>query len=211
VFQHDPLDRMTIPGVINAIDAQSGGRLRKSDFYPLPCSHPQCVSLTYLLRMSDGDYLPFPRFVDYAKHTDLLKSSATLPATREVHDAMLDVIHDAFARADELERGDEVLAALRDTLREMFPDRKLTQQEQIRIGERRAKSIFMHAYMDRHDFDLERLRKCCHHYPQADGRVMPACGFNMFHRGAAKGPGTRLPQWAVQAAEDGRKHLRVVT
>jgi hypothetical protein len=44
--------------------------------------------------------------------------------------------------------------------------------------------------MDRHDFDLERLRKCCHHYPQIDGRIMPACGFNMFHRGAAKGPDT---------------------
>ena len=48
----------------------------------------------------------------------------------------------------------------------------------------------IHHYMDRHDFDLERLRKCCHHYPQVDGRVMPACGFNMFHRGAAKGAGT---------------------
>lgn len=211
VFQHDPLDRLTIPGVIEAIDAQSNGRVRASDFYPLPCSHPQCVSLTYLLRMPDGDYLPFPRFVDYGKHTDLLKSSATLPATKEVHDAMLDVIHDVFANSDQIERGDDVMAALRDTLREMFPDRKLTQQEQIRIGERRAKSIFMHAYMDRHDFDLERLRKCCHHYPQADGRVMPACGFNMFHRGAAKGPDTKRPEWAVQAALDGKKHLRVVS
>jgi uncharacterized radical SAM superfamily Fe-S cluster-containing enzyme len=211
VFQHDPLDRMTIPGVIKALDAQSGGRLKYEDFYPLPCSHPQCVSLTYLLRMPDGDYLPFPRFVDYSKHTDLLKSSATLPATKEVHEAMLDVIHDVFANADTLDRGEEVLAALRGTIRDMFPDRKLTQQEQIRIGERNAKSIFMHAYMDRHDFDLERLRKCCHHYPQADGRVMPACGFNMFHRGAAKGPGTVRPEWATVAAEDGRKHLRVMT
>jgi hypothetical protein len=49
--------------------------------------------------------------------------------------------------------------------------------------------------MDRHDFDLERLRKCCHHYPQVDGRVMPACGFNMFHRGAAKGPKTDIAPW----------------
>ena len=150
-------------------------------------------------------------FVDYTRHTDLLKSSATLSASKEVHDAMLDVIHDVFARADELERGDDVLAALRDSLRAMFPDRKLTQKEQVRIGEGHAKSIFMHAYMDRHDFDLERLRKCCHHYPQADGRVMPACGFNMFHRGAAKGPDTPRPSWAVQAAEDGKKRLRVVT
>ena len=54
---------------------------------------------------------------------------------------------------------------------------------------RKATSILT-ANVDRHDFDLERLRKCCHHYPQIDGRVMPACGFNMFHRGAAKGANT---------------------
>jgi hypothetical protein len=40
---------------------------------------------------------------------------------------------------------------------------------------------------------------------------MPACGFNMFHRGAARGPDTARPAWAAAAAEDGRKHLRVVT
>ena len=62
----------------------------------------------------------------------------------------------------------------------------------MRIGEKQAKSIFIHHYMDRHDFDLERLMKCCHHYPQIDGRIMPACGFNMFHRGAAKGSGTPI-------------------
>jgi hypothetical protein len=64
--------------------------------------------------------------------------------------------------------------------------------------------------MDRHDFDLERLRKCCHHYPQADGRVMPACGFNMFHRGAAKGPDTAVGQFARRAVNVAGKSLRVV-
>ncbi len=77
----------------------------------------------------------------------------------------------------------------------MFPERALTPAQAVRVGEHQAKSIFLHHYMDRHDFDLERLRKCCHHYPQVDGRVMPACGFNMFHRGAAKGPDTPIPSW----------------
>jgi hypothetical protein len=72
----------------------------------------------------------------------------------------------------------------------MFPRRPLSPREAFRVSERQSKSIFLHHYMDRHDFDLERLRKCCHHYPQIDGRIMPACGFNMFHRGAAKGPDT---------------------
>jgi uncharacterized radical SAM superfamily Fe-S cluster-containing enzyme len=70
----------------------------------------------------------------------------------------------------------------------MFPTQSMSRQELIRIAERQAKTIFIHHYMDRHDFDVERLMKCCHHYPQIDGRIMPACGFNLFHRGAAKGP-----------------------
>ena len=194
-FKHDPMDRLTIPGVIQRIEEQTGGKLKVSDFSPLPCSHPQCVSLTYLLKLNDGSYMPFGRFVDFQRNGSLLKSSATLGASPEIHDALEEVIHDVFARQDELERGPDILKALRRALDVMFPDRKLTNKESVLIGEQQAKSIFLHHYMDRHDFDLERLRKCCHHYPQVDGRVMPACGFNMFHRGAAKGAQTPIAPW----------------
>jgi 7,8-dihydro-6-hydroxymethylpterin dimethyltransferase len=211
VFAHDPMDRLTIPGVIAAIAEQTQGRVAVSDFNPLPCSHPQCVSLAYLLRLPDGSYQPFARFINYAKHNDrlkdLLKSSATLPASKEVHDALLEVVHDVYANEDDIDRGSDILAALRRSMREMFPDRKLSHREQIRIGEGHAKAIFLHAYMDRHDFDLERLRKCCHHYPQEDGRIMPACGFNMFHRGAAQGTGTPKASWAKA---DNKIHLQVI-
>jgi uncharacterized radical SAM superfamily Fe-S cluster-containing enzyme len=189
-FVHDPSDRLTIPGVIRHIDQQTGGKVGYTDFFPLPCSHPQCVSLTYLLRLEDGTNVPFARFVDFEKHATLLRSSATLPATPEVEDALADVIHDVFARQDEIEHGPAILAALRRSLDEMFPSKPLSAREAFRVSERQSKSIFLHHYMDRHDFDLERLRKCCHHYPQIDGKIMPACGFNMFHRGAAKGPET---------------------
>jgi len=188
-FAHDPMNRITIPGVIRCI-AEQTSVLRFDDFTPLPCSHPQCVSLTYLLKLDDGTAVPFARFVDLKKYGTLLRSSATLPASTEVHDALEEVIHEVFARQDEIPRGPEILAALRRTLNEMFPRKPLTSREQTRVSERQSKSIFLHHYMDRHDFDLERLRKCCHHYPQENGKIMPACGFNMFHRGAAKGPNT---------------------
>ncbi len=189
-FEHDPNDRLTIPGVIRRVEEQTAGRLLYTDFFPLPCSHPQCVSLTYLLRLDDGTNVPFARFTDFEKYGTLLRSSATLPATKEVEDALADLIHDVFARQDEIERGPDILKALRRSLDEMFPRKPLAAKETFQVSERQSKSIFLHHYMDRHDFDLERLRKCCHHYPQIDGRIMPACGFNMFHRGAAKGHDT---------------------
>ncbi len=211
-FAHDPLDRLTIPGVIQRVEEQTGGLLKKSDFSPLPCSHPQCVSLTYLLRLDDGSHVPFARFVDFAKHGTLLRSSATLGASPEIEQALQDVMYEVFARQDELERGPEILRALRRTVDVMFPAEPMTASEQLRAGEHQAKSIFLHHYMDRHDFDLERLRKCCHHYPQTDGRIMPACGFNMFHRGAAKGPGTSTPSWGKKpwTRDEGRTRLAVV-
>lgn len=186
-YEHDPMDRLTIPGVIKLM-AEQTEILEESDFSPLPCSHPQCVSLTYLLKLNSGDYVPFGRFIDFKRYNNMLRSSATLPASPEIHEAMHDVIHDVFANEDDIDKGSDILAALRHTLDVMFPERPLTPREAVRAGEGLAKSIFLHHYMDRHDFDLERLRKCCHHYPQVDGRIMPACGFNMFHRGAAKGP-----------------------
>jgi uncharacterized radical SAM superfamily Fe-S cluster-containing enzyme len=194
-FAHDPMDRLTIPGVIKRAEAQTAGRVKASDFFPLPCSHPQCVSLTYLLRLGPGDAVPFARFVDFTRYSTLLRSSATLPASPEVEDALHEVIHEVFARQDELPRGDEILRALRRSVDEMFPARPVSQREAQLLSERQSKSIFLHHYMDRHDFDLERLRKCCHHYPQLDGKIMPACGFNMFHRGAARGTGTPRPGW----------------
>ena len=194
-FAHDPMDRLTIPGVIQRAEQQTDGRVKASDFFPLPCSHPQCVSLTYLLRLGPGDAVPFARFVDFEKYSTLLRSSATLPASPEVEDALHEVIHDVFARQDELPRGDEILRALRRSVDQMFPARPVSPREAQRLSEGQSKSIFLHHYMDRHDFDLERLRKCCHHYPQLDGKIMPACGFNMFHRGAARGPHTPRPAW----------------
>ena len=195
---HDPLDRVTIAGVIARAEEQTGGRLVKSDFYLLPCSHPQCVSLTYLLKLEDGRAVPFPRFVDFDRHINLLRSSAVLPSTKDVEDTLQDTMYEVFARQDDIPDADAILSALKRTLTAMFPDRPLTWKEASRIGERQAKTIFLHHYMDRHDFDLERLRKCCHHYPQTDGWVMPACGFNLFHRGTAKGPGTAKAPWAAR-------------
>ncbi len=177
-----PLERLTVPGVIAALEEQSGGLLKKQDFIPLPCPNPECVSLTYLLRLDDGSYVPFPRFVEMEKYLGMLSQSATIAPNRETEEALQGIINDLWSTAGEVPDCDCITRALKRALLEMFDGSKGERRNMMRAAERQAKSIFIHHYMDRYNFDLARVIKCCHHYPLADGRVMPICAHNLFHR-----------------------------
>ena len=51
-------------------------------------------------------------------------------------------------------------------------------REVLELGVKNVKSIFIHHFMDRYTFDQSRLVKCCNHYPQVNGRLLPACARN---------------------------------
>jgi uncharacterized radical SAM superfamily Fe-S cluster-containing enzyme/prolipoprotein diacylglyceryltransferase len=61
----DPLDRLTLSGVIRGLAQQSGGWLAEDDFRPLPCSNPNCCSFTYLLRRRRRRAVPLVRYASY--------------------------------------------------------------------------------------------------------------------------------------------------
>jgi hypothetical protein len=65
----------------------------------------------------------------------------------------------------------------------MYPtDRALELEDRMHLGEGLVKTIFIHAFMDEHTFDVDRIKKCCTHYALPDGRLMPGCAYNMFYR-----------------------------
>jgi hypothetical protein len=180
---HDPLDVVTIPDVVRALDEQSGGRLRASDFLPLPCSHPSCFALTYLLGTDTG-YVPFPRFIDLERYMDLLANRGTLRADAELEGAIKETIDDMWTSSAQVPDGDKILKSLRRAIFLMYPeDRALELEERLRVGERLVKTVFIHGFMDAHTFELERIKRCCTHYALPDGRLMPGCAYNNLYRG----------------------------
>jgi len=185
---HDPMDRITIPGAIENLVHQSDGIFKNADFIPLPCPNPECVALTYLLDLGDSKFVPFPRFLDMKKHLQLLRGSATIEPSPETEEALHGIINDLGSTAGEIPDSERIIKALRRAVLEMFPKEKTDQRDLIRASERQAKSVFLHHYMDRYNFDLSRVVKCCHHYPRADGRIMPICTFNLFHRKKEENP-----------------------
>ncbi len=184
---HDPLDTITIPEALGLCAEQSGGMLQPSDFQPMPCSHPSCFALTYLLQTDDG-FVPLTRFVDVGRTLDICANRATLDTDGELEDAMRETIDALWSSAGQIPDSDKILGTLERALDLMYPDdRAITPQQRMKIGEGLVKSVFIHAFMDAHSFDLERVRKCCTHYALPDGRLMPGCAYNVLHRNPPEG------------------------
>ena len=66
----DPLDRLTHTGVLARLEAQTGGVVAWHDLTALPCSHPHCASVGYLLRDDSGRWRSLVALVG---HDELLR------------------------------------------------------------------------------------------------------------------------------------------
>jgi uncharacterized radical SAM superfamily Fe-S cluster-containing enzyme len=179
---HDPLDVMTIPDIVRCAEEQTNGLLKKTDFLPLPCSHPGCFGLTYLLKTEDG-FVPFPRFVEIEQYLEVVSNRGTIRPDEEFAGVMQATINQLWSAAGTIPDSERILRALKRALRLMYPEaRVLDLDERLHVGEGLVKTIFIHAFMDEHTFEVDRIKKCCTHYALPDGRLMPGCAYNMFYR-----------------------------
>jgi 7,8-dihydro-6-hydroxymethylpterin dimethyltransferase len=179
---HDPLNVITIPDVVRCAEEQTGGMLRKSDFLPLPCSHPGCFGLTYLLKTDDG-FIPFPRFIELEKYMQIIANRGTIRPDERFEDTLKATIDQLWSSSAAIPDSARILGTLKKALRLMYPENRVLElEERLHLGEGLVKTIFIHAFMDEHTFEVDRIKKCCTHYAMPDGRLMPGCAYNMFYR-----------------------------
>ena len=179
---HDPLNIITIPDIVHACETQTDGALKNSDFHPLPCSHPSCFGITYLLKTETG-FVPFPRFIELEQYLEAIANRGTMQPDEKMGDAIRDTIDCLWSGSGQVPDSDEILGTLKHLLRLMYPhDKVLDIEQRLSIGEGIVKTIFIHAFMDEHTFEVDRIKKCCTHYALPDGRLMPGCAYNMFYR-----------------------------
>lgn len=170
-------DRLTIPDVINLL--ADTRKVTGADFSPLPCSHPLCFSLAYYLMLDGGGMVPVNRLVQADALMDSLSNRTVFGLDEQEHERLKDMVYALWSGpAATAPDGRALLDTLRNILAEMscacFDARRA-----FTTAERRIKSIFIHALQDADTFDLARIRRCCNAYPQADGRLLPACAHNV--------------------------------
>ncbi|MBU0728931.1 MAG: radical SAM protein [Proteobacteria bacterium] len=170
------IDAVTIPEVVKLLAGASGGVIQEKDFTPLPCSHPGCFALTYLLKTAEGRFVSLPSILPAEDYLDMIKNQALMNTDWQSLAKIKDALYALWSSDGIVPDREAVLKTVRKILLELNAfDNNSSHRKTLDIGLKNIKSIFIHHFMDRATFDLSRAVKCCNHYPQADGRLLPAC------------------------------------
>ncbi len=173
--------RLTTLDVLRLVQVQTQGLLRVSDFVPAPAAHALCYQVAYLLRLGDGQWLPFTRFMAPANVRAMLAGTLYLEPGPQVDAQLHEAISRLYAGDVDLPEAPLVLASLKAMLGAFFAAQG-DPLAQMRAGEDWTKAVYVHAHMDAENFDTDRIRQCCVSIVEPDGQTVPSCAYNVLYR-----------------------------
>jgi uncharacterized radical SAM superfamily Fe-S cluster-containing enzyme len=175
----DPMRRATTTGTLRRLGAQTGDRVGPEDFIALPCSHPDCSSITYFIRGDAGDWRSVPRLLG----TEQLKSYLGLVSNRIApDDAMWTALVGMMSETTLVSRPELIDHVLRiceacdlgvtgfvKNLGMWLFDRQRAVEELAL----RVKRFSVKTFMDAWTLNVERLQQCCVHVGSTNGEENP--------------------------------------
>lgn len=157
---------ITIPDVLREIEEQTNSLLEKTDFRPIPCPHPHCTAISYML-VDEEEATPLTDLVNVDDYIDYAKDRTLVSNTVLMNEAFTKLFSTRAVPGTERNL-ESFCAACGMTVPEV-------------LG-KSVKIVSIHAFMGSQTFQLERAQKCCIHVIQPDGKMIPFCNYNMFHR-----------------------------
>ena len=175
----DPMRRATTTGTLRRLGAQTDGRVGPDDFIALPCSHPDCSSITYFVRGDEGEWRSVPRMLG----TEQLKAHLGLVSNRIApDDAMWTALVGMMSETTLVSRPELIDHVLRiceacdlgvkgfvKNLGMWLFDRDRAVEELAL----RVKRFSVKTFMDAWTLNIERLQQCCVHVGSTNGEENP--------------------------------------
>jgi len=189
--------RYTLPDLAKDMEKQSGGKIKVSDWYPVPAvsaiselwvalfgdpkitltTHAHCGIATYMYVKDPDNVIPITRFVDIENLFDEIHELAEkadpkkvkLPSKLKAFGLLR-----KYVKKDELPEGvsaTDFLSSLKGVLSEE------TKSELAKFSWRMMYIGAMH-FMDSYNYDVERVKRCMIHYTTPDGKIIPFCAYN---------------------------------
>ncbi|GHO96442.1 hypothetical protein KSF_064900 [Reticulibacter mediterranei] len=165
---NDPMQRLTIPDILTALEEQTGGTLMVSDFVPVPCCFPTCNSVTYVL--NDGDtVLPLTRVLNVDDYLDYITNRAAPDLSAEIKSALEGLWSSSVVPGSDKAAQQFALSCAACELPDGLDLAAF------------AKNIFMimlQDFMDPWTFNQKNVMKCCKEILLPDGKQIPFCAYN---------------------------------
>ncbi|HEY7358028.1 MAG TPA: radical SAM protein, partial [Ktedonobacterales bacterium] len=168
--EHNPLERLTIPDILQAIEAQTDGLFVVRDFVPVPCCFPTCNSVTYALL--DGEtVLPLPRVLNVDDYLDYITNRVTPDLGDDIKRALEGLwSSSAVVGSDKFAQQFALSCAACG-----LPD---GQGLDLKAFADQIFMIMLQDFMDPWTFNQKNLMKCCKEILLPDGKQIPFCAYN---------------------------------
>ncbi len=222
----DPMNRLTHTGVLARLAEQTGGVVTWRDLTALPCSHPHCASVGYLLRDDGGDWTSLTRAVGHDRLLEWLDLAPDLLANRVTDQALPKAMRGIVKESvlgllsEQSSLSHPVVGDLWKgicqncdlgvgTLATLAGSRLPGQQKRLRkLLAERVVRITVKPFMDVSTMIEERLTQCCVHVgtrgPDDADQCAPFCAVQAWPRLArqrlSSSAGRALPISAVSSA-----------
>ena len=173
-----PREPMPLDGAAKSIAEATAGEIEQGDFMPHAGAHPLCYSVAFYLK--DGSRLrPFTDAFTREEIRELLGQGYLLQPDEKAQSIFRSAIDRLWSNGDP----GGFLPALKRLVGCMYPAGKtLSQTARQRLVEENLLAVYLHAHMDEDTLDLARLVACPDQVPDAEGRLIPACAYNLFYR-----------------------------
>lgn len=161
-------DRVTLPEVMEQLEAQTGGRVRAADFAPGSAENAYCSFTAKYFVGSDGALRPFAATDDHAPGAGAAKPACGCGVAAR----------DDAARARRFVAAHWIAPAT--TAGADSADCCDVASFDAFLAERRHSfCLSAMAFQDAWTLDLERLRECFVHVVSPDQRIVPFCAYNL--------------------------------
>jgi hypothetical protein len=175
----DPMRRATTTGTLVRLGQQTGGRIGPEDFIALPCSHPDCSSITYFIRADEGSFRSVPRLLGIER----LKEYLGLVGNRIApDDALWTALTGLMSETTMVSRPELIDHLLRiceacdlgvSSFVRMLGRYVLDRDAAVEDVAKRVKRLSVKTFMDVWTLNVERLQQCCVHVGSTDGDANP--------------------------------------
>jgi len=173
-----PRETMPLDGAAKAIESATRGVMREAHFFPHAGAHPLCYSVAYYLK-GNGEYRSLTDFLTVEELRQMLGHGYLLQPEDDSQDVFRAAIDRLWAAGDD----SKLLPAIRGLVERMYPPgQPLTRPARQAVAEESLLAVYIHSHMDEDTLVLARLVACPDQVPDPEGRLIPACAYNLFYR-----------------------------